>query len=115
MFEEEAKAIQETAKVAGKGLDIMKAMGPTAEPFAGMLRDWGNALRYKNLCRLADKIQAFNAARIAEGKALPIPDGFVLPLLDAASLECEDEVLDLWAALVINATDPTKRFDLKKV
>lgn len=115
MFDEEAKAIQETAKATGKGLDIVKAMGSVLEPFGGMLRDWGNSLRYANLCRLADKTKFLIDSRIAEGKALPIPDGFVLPLLDAASLECEDEVLDLWAALIANAADPEKRFALKKV
>lgn len=115
MEDNEASTVREVAKAVGKALDIVRALGAPLEPFGGIVRDWGNELRYKNLCRIADRMNERIAQRKLAGKTIPIPNGFVLPLLDAASLECEDEVLDLWAALIVNASDPEKRFVLKKV
>lgn len=113
--EESSKAVQEVAKATSKGLQMLQKVGALLAPLGGIATDWANYLRLKNLCLINDKVADLAARRHLEGRLTPIPPGFILPLLDAASLECEDEVQDLWAALLTNAADPETRLVLRKV
>lgn len=123
MLDEEAKAAQEVAKAAGKAIDAARSgggflddvFGESLRHFGGAIADWVRYFRYKNLLTVMDKVRAVHQSRAIEGKVLPIPPQFALPLLDGASLETEPNVQELWAGLIANATDPVRALRLKKV
>lgn len=123
MSDEEAKAVQEIAKAAGKGADLLNSagaglkiiFGETLEHFGGAVADWAKYYRLKNLLAVADKAQALLLKRNINRDFVPLPLQFALPILDAVSLEVEDDVQHLWAGLIANAADPTQAFRIKKV
>jgi abortive infection alpha-like protein len=120
---EAAKAVQEVAKTTGKVIDaatrvggfLSKVVGNAAVEVGATIQDWAIFQRYKNLLRLQDKVEAIHASRKLEGKSIPVPPRFAIPLLQAASQEDDDSIQDLWAGLIANATDPQRHLDLKRV
>ncbi len=123
MLEEEAKAVQEVAKTTGKALDIIKGsgeylvniFGESLRQVSGSIADWAKYYRYSNFLRIADKVAEIHAARHLAGKPIPIPPQYALPLIEGALLEYEESIQGLWAGLIANATDPDRKFNLKKV
>jgi len=121
--DEEAKAVQEIAKVTGKGIDLLgeasksvgRLFGVAIDHLAAGMGEKVALWRYKNMLKISDEIDSIHKARQIAGKAIPLPIGFALPILDAASLEVEEEVQGLWAGLIANATDPNKAYKPKKV
>jgi len=123
VLEEEAKAVHEVAKTTGKALDIVQQggefvgdmFGESFRQFGGSVADWARYFRYKNFLRIADKVIEIHKARHLDGKLIPIPPQFALPLLEGASLENEESLQELWAGLIANASDHNHRLNLKKV
>ena len=123
MLDEEAKAVQEVAKATGKTIDVVRStggflddvFGDSLRHFGGALADWLRYVRYTILLTIMDKVREIHRERALQGKPLPVPPQFALPLLDGASLEAEPTVQDLWAGLIANATDPTRALRIKKV
>lgn len=123
MLDEEAKAAQEVSKTTGRAIDLLRSaggflddvFGESLRQFGGAIADWVRYFRYRNLLTIIDKVQEIHEGRALEGKLLPVPPQFALPLLDGASLEAEPTIQDLWAGLIANATDPSRAFRLKKV
>jgi len=114
MNDEQAKAVQEVAKTSGKLVEatekvggfISKIIGGASTQVGGILEDWAKFYRYKNLLRIADKVEAIHAQRKIEGKTIPLPPRTAIPMLESASLE-DDEILQkVWAQLIANSTDP---------
>jgi hypothetical protein len=56
-----------------------------------------------------------HASRHLSGKTVPIPQQFALPLFESASLENEESLQELWAGLIANASDPSRKLNLKKI
>lgn len=113
---DELKAITEVSKTAGKAIDastkagsfLNKVFGEACVEGGGILTDKVKAYRYKNWLKIQDNIQEIHKQRGVEGKLIPIKPSIGIPLLDAASLEDEPALQDLWAQLIANYTDPTK-------
>ena len=122
-MEEEAKAVQEVAKTTRKGFEIAEKLGSLLKTIFGegfshigdSFSDWAKYFRYKNLIKLQDRIKSLHVKRGIEGKTIPIPPRYALPLLDSASLEDDENIQDKWAGLIANATDPDKRFQFQKI
>ena len=64
---------------------------------------------------ITDKVDAIHDARKVSGKTIPLAPSFALTILEAASLEVEGDIQELWAGLIANCTDPGKAFNIKKV
>ncbi|HUA68649.1 MAG TPA: Abi-alpha family protein, partial [Candidatus Saccharimonadales bacterium] len=117
MTDEQAKAVQEVAKTSGKLVEttgkvggfISKIIGGASTQVGGILEDWAKFYRYKNLLRVADKVEAIHAQRKIEGKTIPIPPRMAIPLLESASLEDDETLQKVWARLIANSTDPNFR------
>ncbi len=120
---EEAKAAKEIAKTTGKAIDAADKLGgffrlvfgDTAIELGGVTNDWAKYFRYKNLLKIEDKISALHAKRNIEGKTVPIPPRYAIPLIQEASHEDDDDIQALWAGLVANSTDPNKKLNVKKI
>lgn len=123
MDEESAKAAQEVAKATGKAIDLSekvgsflkKVVGDAVVELGGAVHDWARFFRYKNLLGLQDKVEEIHRQRRLQGKSIPIPPRFAIPLLQAASQEDDNSIQDMWAGLIANATDPGKRLEPKKI
>jgi hypothetical protein len=123
MSDEKAKAILEVAKTTGKAVDAIQEagaffnsiFGETLRQNGGITADWVRHFRYVNSLTIADKVKTILDARRMTGKPIPISLQHALPLLDGAALESEDEIQNLWSALIANAADPNRAIRIKKV
>jgi hypothetical protein len=99
------KGIEEAAKAAKDYLD--KLVAPGLEQSGGIIGDTVAYWRFKNKVNLALKAKAFLEAKGIEPKRV-LPK-VVAPILEAGSLEEEDELKGQWAALLPSAaSDPEK-------
>lgn len=108
---EVAKATQEVAKTAAKGLEtsekvgcfVAKVLGEPLEHAVGILGDKLKFMRWERQVRLVDQVAEINRMRNNEGKELPVPPKFAIPIIENASLEEDNLLQDLWARLIASA------------
>jgi hypothetical protein len=121
---EVAKAEQETQKTYQAALELVHragtflngAFGPACrelgQAFTEQMRFW----RFKNAVKILEKTQTIVAQRGLKPeqiKALGFGEGLLL--LEAASLEEDDTVQEMWARLMANAVDPETATKPEKV
>lgn len=85
-----------------------KVMGEPAISLGGILGDFAAEFRYRNLLRVSDWFESIIRKRRQEGKVTPIPPRLAIPLLEAASLEDDQGLQHMWAALIANSVDPER-------
>ncbi|MCG7983800.1 MAG: DUF4393 domain-containing protein [Candidatus Thiodiazotropha lotti] len=85
---------------------VAKAIGEPLEEASGMLADRIRFMRWEQQIRLVDRCKEIARNRGIEGKETPAPTKSVLPLIEAASLESEPELEELWAQLLTSYVDP---------
>jgi hypothetical protein len=122
-IEESAKAVQETAMATGKAIDASRELGGFLRAvFGGSLEQLGGMLEDSLLMRRGVRrlrlIQRYNKIRIEMGlppdATKPVSLKFGLPLIEAATLEDNDILQDMYARLLANATDPTSTIEAKR-
>lgn len=107
------KAIGLTEKT---GEFLHKVIGPPAEALGGLLGDQLKSWRAANLDQIARKWQKIREERgIAQEAVLEIPFGDAYRTIEAASIEEDPNVQDLWAKLIASATDSSRFVGIKKV
>lgn len=99
------KGIEEAAKAAKDYLD--KLVAPGLEQTGGIIADTVAYWRFKNKVNLVLKAKAFLEAKGIEPKRV-LPK-VVAPLLEAGSLEGDDEMKTRWAALLASAAADPRR------
>lgn len=119
---ETAKAAQEVAKVAGKGIDLAQSLGgwfdgrltaPLDATIAWALTDRVIEAREANRIRIRDRLLRLahqTQSRLeADGVvAIEAPsDRLLSGLIDGASLEDDPTIQDMWATLMANALQGT--------
>ena len=105
--------IREAAEKIGNFLN--KLLGETVIELGGIPHDWAKYYRYRNLLSIQDKIEAIHKKRKAEGKTLPIPPRYAIPLIQNASQENDESLQEMWAELISNFIDPQKHFNPEKI
>jgi len=116
-IEESAKAVKEVAKTGGKAIDATRELGGFfARIFGGSLDQVGgileDTLRFRRGVRLLRLRRRFDEIRAELGlnaELMPVVMKIGVPLLQAASLEESDEIQDMYAQLLVNATDPSAK------
>jgi hypothetical protein len=120
---EKSKAIQEVAKTTGKAIDasvkfgafLDKCLGKGFAHLGDAFSDWAQAFRYRNLLILIDKVESIHRDRQLQGKTIPLLPKHVIPILEHASLEDDDDVRQMWAGLIANSSDPEVKFSIRKL
>jgi hypothetical protein len=115
--EETAKAVRATAETAGKAIDagrdlggfLARIFGGPLEQVSGMIEDSLRFRRLVRLERLAERYEQIRLERNIPGETNPIEMKIGIPLIAAASLEENDELQDMFARLLVNATDPNAK------
>ncbi len=114
--DEQAKAVQEGAKLGVKALEVVEAaggwvsdvLGDVPKNLVGVLGgDRLRCYRDANLNKAAAKAREYREARGVTDPQ-PVSLTIAVPLLQAAAEESRPELQDLWARLLANATDPKR-------
>lgn len=122
MIDESAKAVQEVAKVTGKAIDASQKFGCfiarfVAGPIEQGMGIFEDKLKYMRWDRQVRLMQRADLLLREIGLTQPtrcIPLKFAIPLLEAASLEDDDNLQDLWARLLVNAANGNSRVTLQR-
>jgi hypothetical protein len=85
---------------------MRRVFGPSAEHADGTFSDWTTAFRYQTILKLADKVNEIHRHRGIEDKTIPVSPRLAIPLLQKATLEDDEILQDMWAALIANIMDP---------
>ena len=109
---ETAKAVQEVAKATGKGIDAAREMGGfianyvrgPIEQGLGIFDDKLRYARWERQQRLMQRAATFLAEQGLKEPPNGVPLKFAVPLLQAATIEDDDDLQDLWAHLLVNAS-----------
>ena len=115
MSDEEAKAVQEVAKTTGQSVQLIekigsfvaRVMGEPIEASVGMLSDTLKFKRWERQLRLIKRCQQIMEERGIGKTVRQVPPKLLLPIFHHASIEDNDELHDLWARLLVTATDPS--------
>lgn len=119
---DESKAVEEVARVAGKAVDagrelggfLSKYVGGSLEQAMGIVEDKLKYLRWERQVRLVERANHFLAEK---GLATPnrkVPLHVAIPLIQAGSLEEDDSLQDRWAALLVNAADSASHVEVRR-
>lgn len=123
MFDEESKAIQEVAKASGKLLEVASALGNyfsrfSDGPFSQSARYIAEQIqfaRYESQLSFLEKIQTRIAANPQiKAHRRNVPLKVLVPLIEAATLEENDDLQEKWAALLLNAADSTFSIEIQR-
>jgi hypothetical protein len=91
------------------GAFVSSLLGSPLEEGAGMLQDRLRLARWERQNRLMDRYSEVVRQRNLVGKTCAVAPKFVVPIVEAASLEENDSLQDMWAELLATAGDPSRR------
>ncbi|NLJ07518.1 MAG: DUF4393 domain-containing protein [Sphingobacteriales bacterium] len=115
-----AKAIQETAKLGEKGLEIADKAGSFfakvfKEPIneiSSMITDKLRFIRWKRMVQMADEVnKILDDKNIKDTRA--VPPKIALPIMEEATLEEDPNIQYLWNHLLANAMNPSFNEELR--
>lgn len=117
-----AEAAKATAEAVGKALDtannlggfFSRIFGPALEEMGGMLHDSVRLRRATRLIRLQQRYEEIRAQACLTNDTKPIDLKVALPLLEAASIETNDDLQDMFARLLVNGTNPNSGIEIKR-
>jgi hypothetical protein len=112
--EEIAKAVQETAKLGQKGLEITekasrflaRVFKEPVDEIAGIVTDKLRFIRWKRMVQMADEVNRILEEKKIEDTRAVAPK-IALPILEEASLEDDQSLQSLWNHLLANAMNPS--------
>lgn len=116
--DEQAKAIQETAKLGSKGLETLEKggawlagiVGTLPHDFVGLaMGDWLAHTRIKRLADLQEETRAHLERRGVKEPFADVSPSVAVPLIQAAVDETREELRDLWSRLLAAAMDPDRK------
>jgi abortive infection alpha-like protein len=120
---ESAKATQEVAKTTAKGIDAATAFGEFIARFIsgpieqgmGIFEDKLKYMRWERQVRLIKKATQLLSEVGLDEPTRSIPLKVAIPLLQAASIEDDDNLQDKWAALLVNAANAKSGIEIHRV
>lgn len=119
---ESAKAVQEVAKATGKVIDASQKFGGFISRYVagpleqgmGIFEDKLKYMRWERQVRLMQRAEQLLREAGLKEPTRAIPLKFAVPLLEAASLEDDDYLQDLWARLLINAANNSSHINVHR-
>lgn len=111
--EEIAKAIQESAKLGEKGLEVADKAGSflakvfkePADEISGMITDKLRFIRWKRMVQMSDEVnKILDSRKVTKTKA--VSPKIALSIIEEASLEDDPSLQYLWNNLLANAMNP---------
>lgn len=117
-----AKAVQDVAKTTGKAIDaaqnfggfISRYVAGPLEQGMGIFEDKLKYMRWERQVRLMQRAEVLQREAGLSGPTRAIPLKLAVPLFEAASLEDDDHLQDLWARLLVNAANGSSHVSLQR-
>lgn len=121
MFGEETKAVIEVAITSGKAIDASREVGGFISKFIagpleqgmGIFEDKLKYMRWERQVAIMDKVNKKMTERGLDGPTQPVAMKITIPLLQAASMEEDDNLQELWANLLVNAADKERGVEVR--
>ena len=121
-IKESAKAVQEVAKTTGKAIDVSEKVGGFISKFIsgpleqgiGIFEDKLKYMRWERQLRLIQRGNELMQEIGINDPTKAIPMKIAIPLLQAASLEDDDYLQDLWVNLLVNGANENSGVDIKR-
>lgn len=121
-MEEEAKAVQEVAKTAGKAIDAAREAGGFVaryiagplEEGIGIFHDRLKYMRWERQARLIHRAEEFMKLSGLASPTRPVPLKLAIPILQGAVLEDDDGLQDRWAILLVNAANAQSSKEIRR-
>lgn len=121
-IEEVAKAAQEISKLGTSVVDaatktgafIAKAIGGPLETGIGIWHDRLKYARWERQVRFMQRADDFLAEVRTMRPVRTLPLNFAIPLLQAASLEDNDDLQDMWAKMLVNGLTGANEKDVRR-
>lgn len=119
---ETAKAVSKTAEATDRAISALqdaggffsRVFGPLIEDSVGLVGDRVKFLRAERAVLLAHKVNERLKVKGIE-KTIAVPPKIAIPLIEAATLENDENLHDLWANLLSNAMDPATAQNIRKL
>ena len=114
-----AKAI---VKATGQAMEVVQKVSKCVSLFIdgpleqgiGIVNDRFKYMRWERQVRLVDRAHHFMAERGSRMRLRAVPLNVAIPIFEAASLEEDDDLQDLWARLLVNAADAESGVEVKR-
>lgn len=118
-----ADATKEGAKTAGKIVDATREFGHFIAPIVksplenaiGIVSDRLSYMRWERQQRLMERARLFMSSQGVDQPTRPVPLNIAIPILQAASMEEDDDLQDTWARLLVNALNERSGVEVKHV
>lgn len=122
VFKEEAKAVQEIAKASQDGLKtaqmfgsfISRIIGGSLEQGVGIFEDKLKYIRLERAARLECSYRKLQKELGLDEPDKTIPMKHAVPLFQAATLEEDDFLQDLWVALLVKSSYKEYEFNINR-
>lgn len=119
---ETARAVQEIAKTTGRAIEASEKFGGFISKFVtgsleqgmGIFEDKLKYMRWERQVRYMQKVEQLARDVGLSSPTRVIPLKLAIPLLEAASLEDDDLLQDLWVRLLVNAVDERTHINLQR-
>ena len=113
MASDETKAVQEVAKAAREyrpevrefGAFVGRVIGRPAEQFGGLVGDVIAGVRLELGLRFKGRVDQLMREQGLDGPTRAAPLAVAFPLLEAATLEDDEDIQELFAQLLVNAVN----------
>lgn len=123
MGPDELETIKEVSKAWGTTVEALQQfgrflseiLGPAFKELGEVATGWAHYIRLKNGIMIQDKWEAIIRRRRIEGKTVPIPSRYAIPLIQNAVEEDNETIQNMWVGLIANWTDPDKKFTPRKI
>lgn len=121
-IKEVAGAVKATAETAGKAIDAAQSFGGFISEYtheslkaaSGIIADRLNYIRWEKRVKLMEKARLHLERMGFSSPPRPVPMNFAIPLIEAATLEDDDDLQDLWAILLVNAATSDRPNDRRR-
>src|SRR5436305_10737101 len=109
---------EDLTRALGKAIEAVtdiayKIAGDASEELGGLVRDHVKVYRLKRQLVLWKRVQEYVKEAGFNPKA--VDPKLLLTSIDAASVESDADLTDIWAALIANASDPDVRRRFKRI
>jgi len=94
---------------------LQTVFGESAKEIGGIIHDWAKYWRWNNLLKINEKIEKIREKRGIEGNTIAIPSGLAIEIIEVSSKEDNENIQQLWAGLITNATDSSKNTNIRKL
>jgi hypothetical protein len=103
------KASDTATEAIKAGRDLLSLISDPLRELAGIATDTLKVTRFKRQLRLTDQVKLLLREHGLNAPLRVLPPNFVIPLVEFASLEEDDDLQDIWALMLVNAADASSR------